>query len=142
MLSYLNMIRDLERVHGQNAFNFYDKNFRAHRQTQPLTWGALHHELWIRATTMTGAPSLRTSVQGKFCYKYNKPQGCNVRDCPYDHVCGHCRKNHPQYKCFVKQRSMNASTAKFTNSAPLSQSSTNKNAVKDNHSFRANTSKK
>jgi hypothetical protein len=99
LLAYCNLIRDLERVYGTSAFQFYDRNFRAHRQFQPLPWGNMHPELWIKATTLS-APQQRHVQMNKTCINYNKPQGCSYRNCRYEHKCGHCFKSHPKFKCF------------------------------------------
>lgn len=140
LLSYICMMRDLERVHGVAAFNFYDRNFRAHRQCQPLAWGALHHELWIRATTMANSTQAR-SAPSKFCYKYNKPLGCQVRNCAYDHVCGHCQKPHPQFRCFARpaQRGVQSHNAAASGSFSNLKSTNN---TSQNQPFRSNPSKK
>ena len=39
LLAYTNLIRDLERSCGQQTFNFYDRSFRSHRQTQNFHGG-------------------------------------------------------------------------------------------------------
>ena len=133
------MIRDLDRVHGTVAFNYYNRNFRGHRQTQLLPWGTLHHELWIRATTLTGQNSPRSSASNKFCYKFNKPQRCHVRNCPYPHVCGHYRKGHPLFRCFVRQNGNPSAQSVPTGNMNSQNSSTHD---KNNHSFCYNSSKK
>ena len=120
LLCYMNLIRDLERVHGVVAFNYYDRNFRAYKQCQPLPWGALHHELWIKATTMAMAGvQTRTVTPGKLCFRYNKIQGCNMRNCQYEHICGHCRKRHPQFRCYSQQKNTNSKTSGSISNAKL-----------------------
>ena len=47
LLAYMSILRDLERGNGQTAFNFYDKSFRAHRLSQPLSLYILHSEMQI-----------------------------------------------------------------------------------------------
>ena len=144
LLAYNNIVRDLERGYGQAAFNFYDRSFRAHRQTQPLPWGILHSELWIRATSLhirSQGDSSLGSTSKRYCYDFNKTKGCTKQFCQYAHICSFCRKNHPGYKCFSKPSSQTYSNNKtasprtLTNSVDVSNSN-------QKHSFRNNTNKK
>ena len=90
LLAYTNLIRDLERSCGQQAFN------SSHRQTQNLPWGQMHGELWDKAALMALANSnaVRASVRPgsvvgnrKVCFKFNSARGCDRRQCNFSHVC-------------------------------------------------------
>lgn len=104
LLAYINLVRDLERAYGTAAFNTYDRNFRAHRQTQALPWGVMHAELWIRSTMPSVAQQGRprsSPVRTKVCQGYNKPSGCSYVPCKFAHTCSHCGKKHPMFSCFA-----------------------------------------
>jgi hypothetical protein len=45
LLTYMNIIRDLDRGYGQAAFNSYDRSFRSHRQKKKITMS--HYSLPI-----------------------------------------------------------------------------------------------
>ena len=143
LLAYTNLICDLERSCGQQAFNLCDRSFRSHRQTQNLPWGQMHGELWNKAALMALANSnaVRTyvcpgSVVGnrKVCLKFNSARGCDRRQCNFSHVCGFCSKsNHSRVNCFalarnqrehasVPQESAHASVDAQGKSASLSSS--------------------
>jgi len=116
LLKYAEIIRDLARRFGPAAFQFYDENFRALRQSNPdLPFEVPHHELWMRAATMKTVPKnntspntnqpFRPSAQGYqvprgFCYAFNKPNThCKTPSCPYKHMCPTCNQPHPKFKC-------------------------------------------
>ena len=99
LLAYINLIRDLDRLHGTKAFNFYDRTFRSHRETQLLPWGRMHPELWIRASSLTNNQASASTAQ--ICFHYNKPQGCSFPKCNFTHVCSYCKKTHPRFNCFA-----------------------------------------
>ncbi len=96
-MAYCNLIRELDRGYGAVAFNYYDQTFRAHRQTQPLQWGRMHMELWVKANTMSlsaaRAPPRTQAAKPAVCFNYNKESGCNYRNCRFAHVCSHCGKH-------------------------------------------------
>ena len=90
LLAYTNLIRDLERSCGQQTFNFYDRSFRSHRQTQKFPWGQMHGELWNKVALMALANSnaVRANVRPgpvvgnrKVCFKFNSARGCDRRQC-------------------------------------------------------------
>ena len=99
LLTYINLIRDLDRSHGTKAFNFYGRTFRSHRETQLLPWGRMHPELWIRASSLTNNQASASTAQ--ICFHYNKPQGCSFPKCNFAHVCSYCKKTHPRFNCFA-----------------------------------------
>lgn len=149
LLTYINVIRDLDRGFGQAAFNFYDRTFRAHRQSQVLPWGSLHSELWLRATTLqarttNNATPDTTNYKKRYCYDFNKPKGCSKRSCQYAHICGNCRNNHPSYRCFSKNTLITTKAAlpgPSANSLRSNITSTS-SASERQHSFRNNSGKK
>lgn len=144
LLAYCSLIRDLDRAYGTAAFNFYDRSFRAHKQYQPLQWGTMHTELYIKATTHS-LSNKHGTVQSHFprkkplpCFNFNKPQGCNFRGCRYEHICERCGRNHPKFKCFSNTRTSGI--------AAVPASSTTTSPSEGNQPFRAkrnntNTSK-
>ena len=143
LLTYMNIIRDLERGYGQAAFNYYDRSFRAHRQSQPLLWGTLHTELWIRATSLSrtqgvNSVSNNSTNSKRYCYDFNKPKGCSKRFCQYSHICSVCKKNHPSFRCFLKPQAQN--NIKAASQRPLPNTLEVPNTPKQ-HSFRNNTNK-
>ncbi|MES9972121.1 MAG: hypothetical protein ABW092_18970, partial [Candidatus Thiodiazotropha sp.] len=114
MLAYTSLIRDLERSCGTQAFNFYDRSFRSHRQSQNLPWGQMHSELWNKAVLMSlsSSTAIRSSTRPgsdassasnkRVCFKYNSPKGCSRRQCYFNHVCSFCsKKNHTRINCFA-----------------------------------------
>ena len=114
LLAYTNLIRDLERSCGTHAFNFYDRSFRSHRQTQNLPWGQMHTELWNKAALMSlasGGASRNNVRTGssvgnrKVCFKFNSARGCDRRQCNFSHMCSFCYKgNHSRISCFAFAR--------------------------------------
>lgn len=141
LLTYMNNIRDLERGYGQAAFNFYDRSFRAHLQSQQLSWGSIQSELWVRATTLPlrAEESSAGTMTKRYCYDFNKAKGCSKRLCHYAHICSNCRKNHPSFKCFSKQ--VGLKTSKTTSPRHLSNA-TQVPSSTSAHSFRNNSNKK
>ncbi|MES9881499.1 MAG: hypothetical protein ABW185_11520, partial [Sedimenticola sp.] len=122
LLSYCNLVRDLERAHGVAAFNFYDRTFRAHRQSQPLPWGRMHTELWVKATTLSASAAgsgVASPLQRskKSCHNFNKVSGCTFRNCKYAHVCSFCEKRHSRVNCFALKRTENVATSSATSGA-------------------------
>ncbi|MES9879360.1 MAG: hypothetical protein ABW185_00570 [Sedimenticola sp.] len=119
LLVYCELVRDLDRAYGVAAFNYYDRTFRAHRQTQNLPWAAMHSELWIKATTLALAvPSTRTQSlpQTKLpnpCHKFNKGS-CQFPNCRFSHTCSFCGKRHARANCFALQNQRKPSGAKST----------------------------
>jgi hypothetical protein len=144
LLTYMNIIRDLDRGYGQAAFNFYDRSFRSHRQTKQLPWGTIHYELWVKSTSLPirtqNNDSFTQNTSKRYCYDFNKRKGCTKRFCQYAHICGNCRKNHPSYKCFGLQTSQY--NTKAASPRPLSTSAPSQSNVIKQHSFRNNPNKK
>ena len=109
LLKYVSLIRYLDRAYGQTAFLYYDKHFREHRQSFPFSWGIMHSELWIKATTLhrlqssshTSQNSTQSSKDRLF-WKYNKRVGCYKKHCNFTHACSSCGgRSHPRYRCFL-----------------------------------------
>ena len=136
LLTYMNIIRDLDRVHGATAFNYYDKNFRIQRQVKPVPWGSLHHELWIKATTAALASQTQPQNNNKYCFKFNKIQGCSNKTCIYQHICSFCRKPHPVFRCFTRQK--NTLTPQTSSQSGGSRPLPKQLEKTSNQSFRAN----
>ena len=104
LLYYCNLIRDLDRAYGVAAFHFYDRTFRAHRQSQPLPWGVMHTELWVKAATVNATAVVKANAPtkiGKHCINFNKINGCSYRNCRFLHICSHCGKKHPKTQCYA-----------------------------------------
>ena len=99
LLAYINLIRDLDRSHATKTFNFYDRTFRSHRETQLLPWDRMHPELWIRASSFTNNQASASTAQ--ICFHYNRPQSCSFPKCNFAHVCSYCKKTHPRFNCFA-----------------------------------------
>ena len=113
LLAYMNLIRDLERSCGMQAFNYYDRSFRAHRQSQDLPWGRMQTEIWNKAilfafpknqTQTSGKSNVAPAFKGgnrKFCFQFNSAQGCTRQQCQFNHVCSFCFKKHSRVNCFA-----------------------------------------
>ena len=113
LLAYMNLVRDLDRLCGTQSFNYYDRSFRAHRQSQALPWGQMQTEIWNKAIllSLTNHPNQaasRSSVVSsfksgnqKFCFAYNSTQGCTRRPCRFNHSCSFCYKKHPRVNCYA-----------------------------------------
>lgn len=125
LLAYMNLIRDLERSCGTQAFNYYDRSFRAHRQSQNLPWGQMHSEIWNKSVLLSlsnqssqtvGRYNASTNFRGgnrKFCFQFNSGQGCLRRQCRFTHLCNFCYKKHSRNDCYA---------LKNQNRVPVSQS--------------------
>ncbi|ESP02004.1 hypothetical protein LOTGIDRAFT_157141 [Lottia gigantea] len=102
LLAYSALIQDLSKSYGQKAFLFYDSSFRNHMQSQPLQWGIMHSELWLRATTLYGARSqnIEPPKQKRMCYAFNQKNCCTRTKCTYNHLCLKCGGKHPRFRCF------------------------------------------
>ena len=143
MLAYMSTIRDLERAYGGVVYNYYDRNFRARKERQNFPWGLIHDKLWIKATTIIAKSeslvSNNTNTQGKYCFDFNKINGCFLKNCKYPHVCKHCRKSHPGFKCFLKQGNSQHRNRAAPPFAPVQKTAT---ITQQSDTFRPHTSKK
>lgn len=154
LLAYCSLVRDLERTHGQAARQFYDRTFRAHRQTQALPWAMMHTELYVKAMSLatTHSATAHSYASGKnnaekhfSCNQFNKHQ-CIYKPCKYPHVCSYCgKKGHPRFKCYQLNRTN--STSNTYTAAPSALSDPGKSGKMRNtgQPFRyahANTNKK
>lgn len=120
LIKYSEIVRDLAKRFGSQAFSYYDENFRSLRQANPnLRFDTPHHELWIKATTHKPlasinspqpfrnnkfsnqqTPSSQGGIPKGYCFNYNKPGTfCKVANCQFRHSCPDCNQQHPKFKC-------------------------------------------
>jgi hypothetical protein len=118
LLKYCSIIRQLANSHGDNAWRFYDENFRKLRQSTVLPWQRTISELMVLAcTTHKSKHSFRSNFRqshqssrksdtfSRVCYAFNNGTRCKSNPCPFKHICQICREPHPKSKCPKSQNS-------------------------------------
>lgn len=146
LLKYSDIIRDLAKRFGPSAFMYYDENFRALREQNPLmSFSQVHSELWIKAATappragehtFRGRPQsfraphtanypTQNTAKG-FCFKYNK-QGvfCQANPCLYRHACSLCQGSHPRYRCATNNSPQQPNTSQTQRNTKSNSSTPN-----------------
>lgn len=111
LLKYAHMIREIQRLHGDNAFRSYDEQFRKLKESVNVPWQNPIQELRLRAATLPktyNKPSQNQSFRGKFCFQYNKGDQCTRNPCSFRHSCMQCKGNHPKSKCTESSKSQNS----------------------------------
>jgi hypothetical protein len=73
LAQYSNTIRSISKARGN--WHYYDNQFRQLRQSHPLAWDSIHHELYIKALNqrqpfLSNGPQMGQSRQT--CHKFNR----------------------------------------------------------------------
>jgi hypothetical protein len=107
LLKYMFTVRDINKLHGDQAWRIYDESFRKIRETSVLPWERVVAELRLKAASMgfkspnkfQGNNGKRQPFRPKFCYAFNKGQHCNSYQCKFSHTCQDCNGPHPRIRC-------------------------------------------
>ncbi|XP_056014377.1 uncharacterized protein LOC130052689 [Ostrea edulis] len=113
LLKYCAYIREISRLHVDEAWRGYDETFRKLRESSLLPWQQPVPELRLRVAVMgpkfsdkSHPPYAKKSNfrPQKVCFAYNRGDKCSVSPCKYVHVCQECGNRHPRTKCFAKPK--------------------------------------
>jgi hypothetical protein len=122
LLKYGHMIRELQQLHGDNAFRSYDEQFRKLKENVNVPWQQPNQELRLKAATLSKAlPPKQSQTQPfriRYCFQYNRGERCGKNPCPFRHSCIQCKGNHPKSKCtesFKSGRQSTQSKTPYTN---------------------------
>ena len=102
LFKYGHMIREMQYLHGDNAFRQYDEQFRKLKETINVPWQIPVQELRLKVASSKLYPAKlqqKQSFRPRVCYQYNKGERCNRIPCPYKHLCLQCKANHSKTKC-------------------------------------------
>ena len=101
LLKYCFMVREMQYLHGDNAFRLYDEQFRKLKESVNIPWQNPVQELRLRAATLKvqNKPNQSQPFRARICYQFNKGERCNRNPCPFKHCCLQCKSNHPKVKC-------------------------------------------
>lgn len=112
LFKYMYMIRDMCFTAKNDAWRYYDEEFRKLRQSSPLPWQEPLSELMMRAnlqptkSRQTNQPFLAKKQNPnypnnriKFCYSFNQGHPCRSDPCVYKHACQYCKEQHPRFRC-------------------------------------------
>ncbi|XP_061187484.1 uncharacterized protein LOC133195612 [Saccostrea echinata] len=107
LLKYMFTIRDISKLHGEQAWRTYDESFRKIRETSLLPWEKVVTELRLKAASvgirspnkLQGSSGKRQPFRPKYCFAYNKGQKCNSHPCRFSHTCQDCHGPHPRVQC-------------------------------------------
>lgn len=108
LLKYCHMIREMQYLHGDQAFRMYDEHFRKLRETVNAPWQNPVQELRLKAATTKfqfQKPQQNQPFRTRFCFQFNKGERCSRSPCPFKHICMRCKSNHPKSKCPDAQKS-------------------------------------
>ena len=103
LLKYCHMVREMQYLHGDNAFRLYDEQFRKLKESVNIPWQNPVQELRLRAATVKAQyskqPQSQQPFRAKICFQYNKGERCTRTPCPFKHCCLQCKATHPKNKC-------------------------------------------
>lgn len=118
LFKYCHMVREIQQLHGDNAFRAYDEHFRKLRESVVAPWQIPVQELRLKAITLPkpgyqNKTALNQPFRVKYCYQFNKGERCTRSPCQFRHSCMQCKGNHPKVKCSYSFKSN--SNSKSTN---------------------------
>lgn len=107
LLKYMYTIREINKLHGEQAWRNYDETFRKIRETSLLPWERVVPELRLKAASMgfRSAPKSqgnfgkRQPFRVRHCFAYNRGQKCGSHPCRFSHTCQDCNGSHPRLQC-------------------------------------------
>ncbi|XP_056001605.1 uncharacterized protein LOC130048632 [Ostrea edulis] len=107
LLKYMYQIREISKLHGDQAWRNYDESFRKIRETSLLPWERVVTELRLKAASMgirspnksQGSFGKRQPFRPRYCFAYNKGQKCISHPCKFSHTCQDCNGPHPRLQC-------------------------------------------
>lgn len=142
LAQYSATVRSIAKSNGN--WHYYDTQFRKLRQTTPMAWDVIQHELYFRSlnqnTSFHGRQGFQSqgfrnqgfqtqglqnqnflsqnSTSRKVCFKFNRGEHC--AGCAFQHACSHCGGvNHAVFKCFKLRKSEQGSRGQQTDSSNL-----------------------
>lgn len=135
ILKYAFTVREISRLHVDQAWRNYDESFRRIRESSVIPWERPIAELRLKAASMgvrqANKPQTYKANKGqsfrstKVCFAYNKGQRCNTSPCKYAHLCQECNGQHPKFKCTGAKSNWSTSQPQ-SNNANASSSNPNK----------------
>ena len=116
MLKYMEMIKGIRQSKGDEAWKFYDDQFRRLRKLHMPPWQKPIDELYnvtmnkkyfsqpknsyFNSPRNNTTPGQSNLFRGqKLCFAFNLQRKCATNPCPYKHACKFCKGPHPQLLC-------------------------------------------
>lgn len=122
LLKYCFTVREIGSSNGDNAWRYYDENFRKLRQSHKVPWQVPITEYMVKASTLTHSsrPSSYTQYSAisprLFCFSYNNGKKCKNSPCNFKHMCQLCNGQHPKINCNRDKSDRNKANSKIFSS--------------------------
>jgi hypothetical protein len=135
LIKYMDIIRNMARQKGN--WLLYDMEFRKSKCQLNVSWGNMHHQLWLQHMLSDRAESGSTTnnlyhgtctqtqnsnnmprVPIGYCVRFHLGNFCQL-PCQYNHKCFVCNSPHSSIKCWHLGESGNQSGTRFNNGAHL-----------------------
>jgi hypothetical protein len=116
VIKHAEIVRELATRRTGMSWLIYDKKVRKDIAAGVITWGKLHYEYWVLATTMKqtgpsnnfrshtkytnkGESYIAKRIPRGFCFAFNRSGKCTNHNCSFKHTCYLCGKPHSVFKC-------------------------------------------
>lgn len=93
ILKYCHLIREMQYLHGYQAFKMYDENFKKLRETVNVLWQNPIQELRLEAASTNFQfqnPQQNQPFRTIFCFQFNIGGRSSRSPCPFKHICMRC----------------------------------------------------